>query len=68
MLEYEERMTFLDRMTFFRQNDKRTYCLMTDYNFRQNDVFRQNDKRTYCLLTDYNFRQNDKRTYFYNRF
>ena len=64
MLEYEKRMTFLDRMTFFRQNDKRTYCLMTDYNFRQNDVFRQNDKRTYCLLTDYNFRQNDKRTYF----
>ena len=62
-------MTFLDRMTFFRQNDKRTYCLMTDYIFRQNDVFRQNDKRTYCLLTDYNFRQNDvfrqndKRTY-----
>ena len=51
-------MTFLDRMTFFRQNDKRTYCLLTDYNFRQND------KRTYCLLTDYNFRQNDKRTYF----
>ena len=25
----------------FRQNDKRTYCLLTDYNFRQND------KRTY---------------------
>ena len=56
MLEYEE------RMTFFKQNDKRTYCLLTDYNFRQND------KRTYCLMTDYNFRQNDKRTYFYNRF
>ena len=30
-LEYEERMTFLDRMTFFRQNDKRTYCLMIDF-------------------------------------
>ena len=40
-------------MMFFRQNDKRTYYLMTDYNFRQNDVFRQNDKRTYCLMIDF---------------
>ena len=30
MLEYEKRMTFLDRMMFFRQNDKRTY-FMTDF-------------------------------------
>ena len=34
-------MTFLDRMT-------KEHIVMTDYNFRQNDVFRQNDKRTYC--------------------
>lgn len=45
MLEYEERMTFLDKMT-------KEHIVMTDYIFRQNDVFRQNDKRTY-FMTDF---------------
>ena len=34
MLEYEERMTFLDRMTFFRQNDKRTYFYNRFWNIK----------------------------------
>ena len=34
ILEYEERMTFLDRMTFFRQNDKRTYCYNRFWNIK----------------------------------
>ena len=38
MLEYEERMTFLDRMMFLDKMTKE-HIVMTDYNFRQNDVF-----------------------------
>ena len=40
-------------MTFFRQNDKRTYCLLTDYNFRLNNVFLDRMTKEHIFITDF---------------